>query len=206
MASTNEDHGVTRVGPQDGGAVLLLHPWWGVTSAVREWADILARAGRRVVVPDLFEGRRAATVEEAEALHEEMDEKAALAWLGRLAEDLSSRGRPWSAMGFSMGAFYASLLAGLGHSGPDELILFYGGQPPGGEVKRTRRVDLHIVPDDEFFTGEELAETDGGFRAAGVELRTFVYEDSNHWFAERGAPGFDESAYEVARARVVAHM
>ncbi|MFF4832701.1 dienelactone hydrolase family protein [Streptomyces sp. NPDC001315] len=206
MTSTTDADGVTRMGPEDGLPVLLLHPWWGITPAVHEWADALAGAGRRVVLPDLYGGRTAATVEEAEALHEAMDEEAVLALIGRLADELAAEGRPWAAMGFSMGAFYASGLAGRADSGPDELILFYGGQAPEGPVKRTRRVDLHIVPDDEYFTDEELAETDEGFRKAGVELRTFEYGECGHWFAERESPGFDESAYALARARVIGQL
>ncbi|MFL1429829.1 MULTISPECIES: hypothetical protein [unclassified Nocardiopsis] len=50
---TNGGIGVTGIGPGAGRPVLLLHPWWGVTPAVLEWADALAAAGRRVLVPDL---------------------------------------------------------------------------------------------------------------------------------------------------------
>lgn len=48
--------------------LLLLHPWWGVTPAVRWWADQLVTAGRRVLIPDFYGGAMAATVGEAEAL------------------------------------------------------------------------------------------------------------------------------------------
>ena len=106
-------------------------------------------------------------------------------------------------MGFSMGAFLACSLAGRGAAGPDELILFYGGQPPEGEVSRTRRVILHVAPGDEYFTDEELAAVEEGFRGAGSNVQTYRYHGSGHWFAERGSPGFDEPAFELARSRVI---
>lgn len=93
-----------------------------------------------------------------------------------------------------------------GAAGPDELALFYGGQPPGGEVSRTRRVVLHVVPDDEFFTADEFAAVEDGFRAAGTELTTYRYGGSRHWFAERGSPAFDEAAFELARSRVLEQL
>jgi carboxymethylenebutenolidase len=104
-------------------------------------------------------------------------------------------------MGFSLGAFLACHLAGRGAAGPDELVLFYGGQPPQGDVSRTRRVVLHVVPDDEYFTGEEAAGVEDGFRAAGTELQINRYDSSRHWFAERGSPGF-----ELARSRVIEQL
>ncbi|CAL9389124.1 hypothetical protein SUDANB121_01227 [Nocardiopsis dassonvillei] len=206
MDGTDEGIDVTETGPEEGRPVLLLHPWWGVTPAVLEWAGALAAAGRRVVVPDLYGGRVVDTVGEAEALAGGLDHAAVLGRLGAVADGLAARGRPWAAVGFSLGAFFAARLAGRGAAGPDDLVLFYGGWSPGGEVERTGRVELHLVPDDPYFTGEEVAETVGGFRRAGVEPRRHVYGGAGHWFAERGSPGFDEEAHALARSRVVGHL
>jgi dienelactone hydrolase len=67
-------------------------------------------------------------------------------------------------------------------------------------------VILHVVPDDEYFTGEELAAVEDGFRAAGAALTTYRYDGSRHWFAERGSPGFDKAAFELARSRVIEQL
>jgi carboxymethylenebutenolidase len=206
VGGTSEDIGVTEIGPAHARPVLLLHPWWGVTPAVLEWADEIAAVGRRVVVPDLYGGRVVGTVEEAEALAEGLDHGAVLDRLGGIADGLADRGLPWAAMGFSLGAFFAARLAGRGAAGPDELVLFYGGRSPGGEVGRTRRVELHLAPQDPYFTEEEVAETVEGFRRAGLEPGVHVYEGAGHWFAERGSPAFDEDAHALARSRVLGRL
>jgi carboxymethylenebutenolidase len=85
-------------------------------------------------------------------------------------------------------------------------LLFYGGRPPGGDDVRTRRIELHVVPDDEFFTDGELAATEAGFRAAGTAVVVHRYEGSGHWFAEAGSPGHDPAATALARGRVFGRL
>lgn len=202
----DENQDVRVLGDRDGPAVLVLHPWWGLTPAVEEWADELVRAGRSVLLPDLYAGRRADTVEDAEALADALDHAAAGRLLDRCADRLSAEGRPWAALGWSLGAFLACDLAGRGPAGPHDLVLLYGGQPPAGEVSQTRRVSLHVVPDDEWFTAAEIADVERAFRDAGCEVVTSRYEGCGHWFAERGSPAFDEAAFALARARVLEQL
>jgi carboxymethylenebutenolidase len=194
---------VLAVGPAGGAPVLLLHSWWGRKPAVLEWADSLAAAGRRVLIPDLFGGRTADTVPEAEALLASVGQQAGRAVAERCADALAAQGRPWAAVGFSLGALYACQLAGRGAAGPDELHLFYGGGDPQGDVSRTRRARLHVVADDAYFTADEIAATENALRAAGVDVRTSRYAGSRHWFAERDTPGFDPAAFALARSRVL---
>lgn len=202
MATTPPD-GVTTLGAAGSPGVLLLHPWWGITPAVRWWADQLVSVGRRVVVPDLYGGATAATVAEAEALQAAMDDTAALALIERCADGLAAEGAPWAAGGFSMGAFLACHLAGRGAAGPDELVLFYGGQPPQGTDVRTRRAELHVVPDDPWFEDDELGAVEAGFRDAGTDVTVYRYEGCGHWFAETGSPGYEPAAAALARDRVL---
>jgi carboxymethylenebutenolidase len=204
MSKSTDGDAVRRIGPAGNPPVLLLHPWWGITAAVVEWAEVLGDAGRRVLLPDLYGGKTVDTIEEAEALSEAaLGDPAAWRLIEQCAEELAAQEHPWAAVGFSLGGFLACPLAGRGAAGPDELVLFYGGQPPQGDISRTRRVDLHVVPDDEYFTAEEIAAVEDAFRAAGSDLRTYQYDGGRHWFAERGSPGFDEPAFTLARSRVV---
>jgi carboxymethylenebutenolidase len=195
---------VTTVGDPADPGVLLLHPWWGVTPAVHGWADRLVSAGRRVVVPDLYGGVTVATEDEAEELAQAtLNDPAAAAFVEQCADDLAADGRPWAAMGFSMGAYLACGLAGRGDTGPAELILGYCGRPPVAGDVRTRHVDLHVAPGDPWFDDEELAAVEGGFRNAGSEVTVHRYEGAGHWFAEEGSPGYEPVAAALARDRVL---
>ena len=197
---------MTTSGPAGAPGVLLLHPWWGVTPAVHWWADQLAAAGRRVLVPDLFDGATAATEEAGTLAQAALADPTTAELVASCADTLAAEGVPWAAMGFSLGAFLACPLAGRGAAAPDELVLLYGGRPPAGSDVRTRRVELHVAPDDPWFTDEELDEVSSGFRDAGAEVVVHRYEGARRWFAEEGSPGHDPAATALARDRVVARL
>ena len=198
-----DQDGVRTIGPEGAPGVLLLHPWWGVTPAVEWWASQLVAVGRRVVVPDLYGGVLATTVEEAEALADStLQDPDIRALLERCADGLDAAGAPWAAMGFSMGAFLACSLTGRPSANPTELVLLYGGQPPPAGVVQTRRVDLHVAPADPWFEDSERADVIAGFQAAGAEVRVHTYEGCGHWFAEEASPGYDPAATTLARSRI----
>jgi carboxymethylenebutenolidase len=200
-------HQVTSLGETGAPGVLLLHPWWGVTPAVRRWAQQLASAGRRVVLPDLYGGVTVATEDEAEELAQAtLNDPAAAAFVEECGDGLAAEGVPWAAMGFSMGAYLACALAGRGTTGPDELILFYGGRPPPPGDVRTHHVDLHVAPGDPWFDDDELTAVEAGFRNAGSEVTVHRYEGARHWFAEEGSPGYDAAAATLARERVLGRL
>ena len=195
---------VAKLGPAGSPAVLLLHPWWGVTPAVHWWADQLVSAGRRVVLPDLFDGVTATSEEHAEQLASAtLDDPATLATLERHADELAADAVPWTAMGFSLGAYLACSLTGRGAADPGELVLFYGGRPPPERDVRSQRVELHVAPADPWFEDEELAEVAAGFRDAGAEVTVHRYDGAGHWFAESGSPGYEPVAATLARDRVL---
>ena len=194
---------ITTVGSHGALPVLLLHPWWGLTDAVREWADALAAAGRRVVMPDIYGGRIATSIAEAEELESECNNDDAMDFLEQCADGLAAGDLPWAAMGFSMGAAQACHLASRGQAGPDEVVLFYGAWMPAGDYSRTRRAVLHAAPDDEYCTDEEIAAFKRTFTDAGADVTVHLYEHSRHWFAERGSPAFDDAAFVLSRTRVL---
>src|SRR5579859_4357980 len=51
-----------------GPGVVVLHAWWGLTEPFRQVCDRLAAAGFVALAPDLYRGKTTASVEEAKAL------------------------------------------------------------------------------------------------------------------------------------------
>src|SRR5947209_18069936 len=56
-----------------GPGVLVLHAWWGLTEPFRQVCDRLAEAGFVALAPDLYHGKTATTVEEAQELGAALD-------------------------------------------------------------------------------------------------------------------------------------
>src|SRR5947209_18404523 len=56
-----------------GPEVVVLHAWWGLTEPFRQVCERLAEAGFVALAPDLYHGKTAATVEEAQALGAALD-------------------------------------------------------------------------------------------------------------------------------------
>ncbi len=56
--------------PKDGGAgILVLHAWWGLKPFFKQVCDQLAERGFVALAPDLYQGKVATTIPEAEAYH-----------------------------------------------------------------------------------------------------------------------------------------
>jgi carboxymethylenebutenolidase len=52
--------------------IVLIHDWWGITPLIRRMAMLFAQVGHYVIVPDLFNGKTAATPAEALALMDQL--------------------------------------------------------------------------------------------------------------------------------------
>ena len=197
--------GVQVYGPEDGLAVLGLHPWWGISPGVLAWKDILVAAAARVVLPDLYAGRVVDTVDEAEALSNAIDDTEAFGMLDACAERLDSTGRPWAAVGWSMGAYHASLMMNRGAHAPSRAVLFYGAATLTG-ASRTEAVQLHIAPNDEYFTDREIVAAVAGFARAGIAVERYDYPGLRHWFAEVGSPAYDDEGTRIATERALTFL
>src|SRR5580765_31221 len=97
---------------QYGPGVIVLHAWWGLTPFFQELCDRLARAGFVAFAPDLYQGRTATTIDEAQALLDQRDSEAmqaiASGALAYFRAHSAVRGDSIAALGFSMGAAWAA--------------------------------------------------------------------------------------------------
>jgi carboxymethylenebutenolidase len=113
-------------GPKDASVgIVLVHDWFGVTPFYSQAAERLAKDGYRVVAVDLYDGRHAATHDEAGALMKGVDAGVAAEEVDAAIKLLADRPRKIAIMGFSMGAKFA-LAAALRDKSIGATLIWYG--------------------------------------------------------------------------------
>ena len=182
-----------RVGP----SVIVLHEFFGLQPSFRSYADRLNEAGFTVLAPDLYGGKLAGGVDEAQSMARSLDVDATLAMLQAAASFLTESWHPrLGIVGFSLGADFAVELAA--RTKPDALVLYYGsGAVADG---RWRGPTLgHFASDDEWTPLAEVETEFSALDAAGVDATMHVYPGTGHWFANAAVPDhYDEAAAALA--------
>jgi dienelactone hydrolase len=179
--------------------VVVFHHALGLTEAIRRFGDALRDGGHTVQLPDLFEGRTFAAIDDGLAYSEELGGPMAMVERGRAAV----AGEPADVVyiGFSLGVLPAQSLAQT-RPGARGAVLCYSALPlglwgdnwpaewPGGVA-----LQMHIRDGDEDFEiTRSLAAT-----VPGAEL--FVYAGGEHYFAEH-----DPDAAALLEERVLAFL
>ena len=144
--------------PKDGGpGILVLHAWWGLKPFFKQVCDQLAERGYVALAPDLYQGKVATTIPEAEAYHTEFEQNGSELMSGtvKAAQNyLSSHctGQPIGVMGFSMGAAWSMIVA-ADEPNVSTVVLFYGVYVPNFK-QMTAKVLGHFAEVDEWRSEE----------------------------------------------------
>lgn len=186
--------------------LLLFHHVQGLTPGVTAFADALRQAGHTVHVPDLFEGRTFATIEEGMAYARQVGFGTLQERGVAVADDLGSE---LVYAGFSFGVMPAQQLAQT-RAGARGALLFHACIPVSefGESWPTGvPVQVHGMDADPFF-----AEEDGDLGAAQAlvaatdDAELFLYPGKAHLFADSSLPDYDEAAATLLMQRVLAFL
>src|SRR5919108_1912140 len=138
-----------------GPGVLVLHAWWGLNDTIKAFCTRLAESGFVAFAPDLYHGKVADTIPNAEALGNALDAnhlraKAEIAQATRfLRERASQADLGLAVIGFSLGAYYALDLAVADPEHIRSVVLFYG--TGGSDFSNSKAAYLgHFAEEDEF--------------------------------------------------------
>jgi carboxymethylenebutenolidase len=167
--------------------VVLIEEWWGVTDHMKQTADRLASEGFRVLVPDLFRGRTAATGDEGNHLMEGLDfTDAATQDVRGAAQYLKAKGGKVGVMGFCIGGVL-TMLGAMYVPEADAAVAFYGIPPDeAGDITQVRiPLQGHFAEHDAFFAIDRAKETEKKLRDAGKNVE-FHYYDAKHGFCNPG--------------------
>lgn len=197
-------------GSQPAPGVLVLHPWWGLNNDIKAVCDRLAEAGFVALAPDLYNGRIATTIPEAEAYSEAMDEDAARVIVRAASEALlaheACEDGPVGVIGFSMGAMFAVWIA---HDQPDmvaSVVLFYGvGWANQTDTKASYLG--HFAENDPYEEEEYQILFKDKLEENGRPFTFHTYPNAGHWFFEPSRPdAYHVEAAELARERTLVFL
>lgn len=187
--------------------VLVFHHAQGLTPGMHAFADDLRAAGHVVHLPDLFEGRTFASIEEGvahiEAVgFEEMRERGV-----RLADALPEN---LVYAGFSFGVLPAQKLAQT-RPGARGALLFYScipisGQWSFGPWPAGVPVQIHGMDNDPIFVGEGDIDAACEIVEKAEDAELFLYPGDQHYFADSSLPSYDAAASALAMKRILAFL
>jgi dienelactone hydrolase len=183
--------------------VVLYHHVQGLTDGVQSFADELRQAGHTVHTPDLFDGRRFATIDEGMAFAGEAG-FGALAERGVAAADGLSPDVVYA--GFSFGVMPAQQLAQT-RPGARGALLMYSCLPVsefGGAWPEGVPVQVHGKEADPFFLEDLEAARALVGSTDGAEL--FLYPGKEHLFADPSVADYDAPAAALLKERLLAFL
>ena len=186
--------------------VIVLHAWWGLNPFFKSLCDRLAAEGFAAFAPDLYDGKIAQTVDEAEQFMSQTQFERKQAVVAASPKFLHGRAgvrkEALSVIGFSMGAAWSLGLASQMPADIHKLILFYGVSST--EFSQIRAEILgHYSDVDEWEPLDGVRAMESEMRAAKLNPTIYIYPGMKHWFFEENRPEYDPNAAELAWRRTL---
>jgi carboxymethylenebutenolidase len=196
----------------EGPGVLVLHAWWGLNDTMRAVCTRLAEAGFVAFAPDLYHGKVADTIADAETLGKALDTnylqaKAEIADATRfLGERAGQADRGLAVIGFSLGAYYALDLAAAAPEHIRSVVIFYGSG--GGDFSTSRAAYLgHFAENDPYEPQSNVDDLEETLRRAGRPVTFYSYSGTGHWFFEPDrSEAYNQAAASLAWDRTLAFL
>jgi carboxymethylenebutenolidase len=183
--------------------VLVLHAWWGLNDTIKAFCARLSQAGFVAFAPDLYHGKIAATIADAESLGKaldarHMDAKADIAQAATFVAQRASRAdRGLAVIGFSLGAYYALDLSAADSERVRAVVLFYGTGDDDFTSAKAAYLG-HFAERDSFEPPANVDALEAALARSGHAVTFHRYADTGHWFFEPDRT----DAYDPAAARL----
>ncbi len=195
-----------------GPGVLVLHAWWGLNDTVKAFCTRLAEPGFVAYAPDLYHGKVADNIADAEALGKALDANhlQAKADIAEAAMFLNERvGRAaggLAVIGFSLGAYYALDLSAADPEHIRSVVLFYGTGP--ADFSKSRAAYLgHFAENDEFEPQSNVDDLEKSLKSASRPVTFYHYAGVGHWFFEPDvSQAYNQEAASLAWDRTLAFL
>lgn len=201
----------------EGPGVLVLHAWWGLNDTMQAFCRRLAESGFIAFAPDLYHGRIADSIADAERLGQALDTnhlqaKAEIADATGYLSERVKQADPglaelgFAVIGFSLGAYYA---LNLSVSDPEHIrsvVLYYG--TGDGDFGKSRAAYLgHFAEQDEYEPQSNVDWLEDTLKEAGRPVTFYRYPGTGHWFCEPDRiQAYNQAAASLAWDRTLAFL
>ena len=188
-------------------AAVVLHAWWGLNIFIREFCDRLAGEGFSCIAPDLYRGRTASTVEEAEALRAKLNRKEAFRKINVTLDYLLRFQRPpggkVAVVGFSLGSHFALDFSSA--RGEVKAVVTFYGTSPTRQWKKSEAAYLgHFAEKDPYESATDVLSVEKRLKSAGKSVKFYTYPNTGHWFLESDRrDAYNRAASALAWKRTV---
>ena len=209
----SQPQGLLSVPPTGKGpGVLVLHAWWGLNDTIKAFCTRLAESGFVAFAPDLYHGKVADNIADAEILGNALDTNHLQAKTDIadatlfLNKRVGQADRGLAVIGFSLGAYYALDLAAADPEHIRSVVIFYG--TGGGDFSNSRAAYLgHFAEKDEFEPQANIDNLEESLRRAGCPVTFYRYSGTGHWFFEPDrSQAYNQAAASLAWDRTLAFL
>jgi len=189
--------------------VIMIHEWWGLNDGIKDTAVQLASKGYVVLAVDLYDGKVAATPQEARNLTSSLDKERAVANMRAAASYLrSEHGAPKVAsLGWCFGGGQSMQLA-LSDEEVDATVIYYGSLVTDEEaLSSIEQPVLGIFGgNDTSIPVSTVMEFDSALDSVGVENEIYIYDGVGHAFANPSGMNYAPDETRDAWLKTVAFL
>ena len=182
---------------------VMIQEWWGLNDQIKGMADRLAGEGYRVLVPDLYRGRKAATPDEAGALMGALDfADAGKQDVRGCVQHLKKTSAKVAVGGFCLGGA-VTVIAAVHVPEADASVCFYGIPPTAvadpAHVKKP--FQGHFANIDDWCTPAAVDDLEKALAKSGASFEIHRYQ-AHHAFMNASRPDvYDEACADLAWQR-----
>ncbi|UYP44201.1 hypothetical protein NEF87_000486 [Candidatus Lokiarchaeum ossiferum] len=171
---------------------------------IKDLSQRLSEKGYLVFAPDLYKGKIAESIEEAEKCINSMEEDETKHILAESVDYLLNiTNRSIRVIGFSMGAGWATWIANNKPESIEKVVLFYGT----GEIdfSKTHASFLcHFAENDPYEDPMYIDQFKEALKKANIQATHYHYQGTYHWFFETNQVDYyNKQASELAWKRTL---
>ena len=191
-----------------GPGVLVLHAWWGLNDTIKKFCTRLAESGFVAFAPDLYHGKIATTIPEAEILRDALDAnyletKAEIVQAVHFLNERAETERGLVVIGFSLGAYFALELSTADPEHIRAVVIFYGSGVDDFTNSQASYLG-HFAENDPFEPQAGVEHLKESLERAGRPVTIYIYPNTGHWFFEPDrTDAYDQAAAKLAWARTL---